>query len=135
MREFRFRAWDKEKKKMTSGDRIGIKGSVRITKSLNEFFDMANDLNLILMQYTGLKDKNGKEIYEEDIINYGYSNGFSWGTDYFKGIIKYKDGAFYVDVIGRKEKIPFFGHIKEVKAADTFKIIGNTYENPTELKN
>ena len=63
MREIKFRAWDEEKKVMTKN--FGIWAIPQIIQGIKE-----NDLSnsLVLMQYTGLKDKNGKEIYEGDIL-------------------------------------------------------------------
>ena len=68
------------------------------------------------MQYTGLKDKTGKEIYEDDILKLFHPNGIR----YFTGKIIFIDGAYYV---GNTPLIEF----------DEFEILGNIHENPELL--
>ena len=62
MREIKFRAWDTTEKKMHH------EISLMFANDLNGVFEGLNECGCIVMQYTGLKDKNGKEIYEGDIL-------------------------------------------------------------------
>ena len=106
-REIKFRAWDKSCNKMR-----GISG-------LQDCFSLRSDgvcnEDYILMQYTGLKDKNGKEIYEGDAIRYKNYNGFS--------VIRYEKGSFFF------YGISVIHFLFNVKGKD-IEVIGNIYENP-----
>lgn len=61
-REIKFRAWDKKWSKMHAPNDVALKGDGTIGAGLDD--------QMVLLQYTNLKDKNGKEIYEGDIVTY-----------------------------------------------------------------
>lgn len=112
-REIKFRAW---KEKMLTG--FVILGTNQIAYThLNEIKTVVNDC--VLMQYTGLKDKNGREIYEGDIVINGLSG--TWliqplenGSMSLLGVCeKYKDRNFDISALN-----------------SNVLIIGNLYENP-----
>ena len=69
MREIKFRAWDLVHKKMIQVKSLEF--GVGITHQND---DMGDIDGYLLMQYTGLKDKNGKEIYDGDIVQWKYGN-------------------------------------------------------------
>lgn len=143
MREIKFRAWDMSNKKMIyvqEGLSLEIHddGSGCIsdlsTESILEFspWEYQNRKSFddkkimadagILMQYTGLKDKNGKEIYEGDIIR--------WNPDERKVPIGRNQEVFWDDT----GWAPFRGDMVDGWKSNRYEIIGNIYENPELLK-
>ncbi len=107
MREIKFRAWDKAEKTMKYFD-YGIFN--RIPFGLEDLSE--------LMQYTGLKDKNGTEIYEGDIVH--YCGGEYWyGCWEYEGAITIKNMVYDCFMLAEHEFI---------------EVIENIYENPELLK-
>lgn len=123
-REIKFRAWDKKNKNMmvVHSIKFGSGG----TPWIIDGYHYAEDL--ILMQYIGLKDKNGEEIYEGDILK---------AADGFVGVVTYID--FRAQFVGKNIGTSF-----ENEGFDTLytkdgrfysaEIIGNIYENPELLE-
>lgn len=117
MRPIKFRVWDLYHLSMwTWKDMLKI--------PINVFFENYRTDRFILMQYTGLKDKNGKEIYEDDIVK--VEGGFMQ-SDYITSV-KYIDGAFYPLVYVKEN----YNSIDKYDA-NLFECIGNIYENPELL--
>ena len=123
MREIKFRAWDKETKKMWM-----TKCYLLIDIADGRPFNTVEDMYMpkdryALMQFTGLLDKNGKEIYEGDVVSPINFNG-----SYRDAIIKFKNGCFIVESMGMCKDYECLGD------KIGFQIIGNIYENPEIIK-
>jgi len=84
----------------------------------------------VLMQYTGLKDKNGKEIYEGDIVYKEILARDDPACGFYgdKLSIVYEDGGF----LAKEDEHAVIAHYLHIVAEDC-EVIGNIYENPELL--
>lgn len=132
-REIKFRIWNLEYKRFEKyiiEDSLRLDCSPSFAISVNgeliqlwhyewDIYDEENK-KCVLMQYTGLKDKNGKEIYEGDVV-IGMMKDQITRTKitFIKGEIVYKNliGAYTLN----DRHLHWF---------DSFEVIGNIYENP-----
>lgn len=130
MREIKFRAWDELNKEMVYPNTTNPKKGFFTTSGVFSSYDT-------LMQYTGMKDKNGVEIYESDIVkcridfwnnryNFDENHNAIW-KDAVSTII-WRGNGFWVEAES-------FGHEGE-SLWDWYKmeVIGNIYENPELIK-
>ena len=122
----KIRAWDKETQTMLDVSLIDFKKSVLVGEHWE--FGETNFINfddVNLMQSTGLFDKNGKEIFEKDILDYnGRKVIVKWHGSYASFIYEFVD-----ELQNRKtEWKPLYLSYYH------FKIIGNVYQNPGLLE-
>lgn len=79
MKEIKFRAWDKKEKVMLYNIQSYLEHKDKNGNEYDGYFDwkfddFIIDPNIKIMQFTGLRDKNNKEIYQDDIIKYSYNH-------------------------------------------------------------
>ena len=112
----KFRAWDKETKSMN--------GMAEIYRNRNQEIELhPRDKNIILMQSTGLKDKNGKEIFEGDIVK--MAKDFYSEPTYYE-VVRHYGGAYRLE---SKQ------HGCELWLRHTdCEVVGNIYENSELLE-
>lgn len=122
----KFRAWDGYRKIMAdyvsaiqNGDTQGTPSSVNvIVNGKNETWDIKND-HVELLQSTGLKDADGKEIYEGDIVEVVSQY---WGQLGNRYKVKFNKGAFSVN----------YDFLDEIRSS--ILVIGNIHTNPELLE-
>ncbi|EAC4155394.1 hypothetical protein XN54_13580 [Listeria monocytogenes] len=126
MREIGFRAFVKSKKKMlpvtdlcfNETESVGVSGCGDANCTL--CVDWYGFDDVVLMQYTGLKDKNGKKIFEGDIVDISVYDRLDWSS--IKGKVVFLNGAWLVEDVG---------HFAITLQSETneIEIIGNVHEN------
>lgn len=135
MRDIKFRIWDGAKNEWlasSSKDALpyygfALVGEVMTVQSLPYW---SLDEGNIVEQFTGLKDINGAEIFEGDII---FQKPLSKNSIGWVGKIIFKQGAFMAEVYERGKPVMWL-FLSEFNPEKTCEVIGNIHENPELLE-
>ena len=121
MRESKFRCWD-GKKMVWDGKPFYIIGETTMFDLLKQY-PIADYNDLVLMQFTGLLDKSGKEIYEGDVVrHHDYSSGACLTMPQYT-----RDSVIEWDDSRPGYSLPGLGWQIDGKKCE---VVGNVYENP-----
>lgn len=120
MREIKFRVWDINNKEMRSVDLYWFEeeGIREIPGDMQYMY--------VVMQFTNLRDVNGKEIWEDDIVRWKIDPESELPANYVKAAVGYKRGCWYAVV-----RMHILGTIERSRRIE---VIGNIYENPELLE-
>lgn len=131
MREIKFRAWDNEKREFLSGDYEPISVGDSKVVTGGDWQGLYLTDKYVIEQYTGLKDRNGKEIYEGDIV----SEEFEYAGEKTKTIwqVRWCDDecAFELRYVSGFE-VEDCSLVADDE--ENYEVIGNIHENPELLE-
>lgn len=134
---FRFRAWNKEDNKMYEAEGVyaykdeSTKGGEVFLKGVKTSYYFPEQVEL--MQCTGLKDKNGKLIYEGDILKCYYIDSDTDNQEFDLMKMVYNDKYCAFGLIGLKTS-HFEDFVNCDYIAEDYEVIGNIYENKELLE-
>lgn len=128
----RYRAWDNVKKEMFK-DTFAITESGQVVVVEQESVASSPDYvfvdNLVIMQSTGLRDKNGKEIFEGDVLEIEDEEEvlgnakLTWDNE---------QAVFMIEAISVDDIAPFHEILSD--ESYSYRVVGNVYENPELLE-
>lgn len=138
-REIKFRVWDKTSESMLYQDdfeRVELDTKNKMVALIAEeesnkphyVLDYEDGIEAEIMQYTGLKDVNGKEVYEGDIVSFYNDEEYMFKST--NALVIYESAAFILE----HEKLgkEYLGEV-DIEGM-CVKVIGNIYENPELLE-
>ena len=130
MREIKFRAWDENSQEMIYEIGITPEG---IPYSIPDNAEASDQFNYYpschKMQYTGLKDRQGRMIYEKDIAEESYINPMTGKNVVDRYVIEWENGIHKMKYIGNQKGMDRYLWMR----LDEIEVIGDVYRNPELL--
>lgn len=136
MRELKFRVWDKLEERFTTCDE-GYQGHYVLSLK-GEFHNLQNGSGgkeYIVQQYTGMKDRNGKEVYEGDIVKWGMSHDQETAFPRLR-VVEFNEKQLIYKVVEVGEYPASVDYLYEAIQPSTrwCEVVGNTFENSELLE-
>lgn len=136
-REIKFREWDSVREEFMPGHGLSYSKRAEYDNEVGFRFEHMEsdedwaDGHRVLEQFTGLKDKNGKDIYEGDIL--------AWHSNIYRkhdwvGLVLYRGAGFAVQESDKSYSSPEWLDCACRKDANIIEVIGNIHENPELLE-
>lgn len=130
MKEIKFRLWCKDLEEIIEVNKVGFENNklwyIECIDHDKELLYFSEKDDHVLMQYTGLKDKKGKEIYEGDILKIIDSESSNLAS------VTFDDGCFcIIGYLGDLRTYPIRNYLFRGYNCE---VIGNIYENPELLE-
>jgi uncharacterized phage protein (TIGR01671 family) len=130
MRTIKFRAWEEKTKTMILPEMMVASMSFdgRVFEQADNEAGQTLNTDWIVMQFTGLTDKNGKEIYEGDILKCIFMIDYDLFREPEFVEVKFENGKFVPMTLEKRNQYsnhPYYY---------SYEVVGNVYENPELLK-
>jgi len=139
MRQIKFRAWDERKKEMFQVDVLAISPCTwDCPEHDKRGVSLAYQPSTPVMQFTGLLDREGVEVFEGDVVkaHYFYFNGNFDNDGEIIGVVRYSDWcAWGIGVVSGGGGSKWFGFLDTSHFDEPcIEVIGNIHQNPELLK-
>lgn len=128
-RELKFRAWDSERNTYDHEELLLAPNGDILASRWQELCEPESEY--IIEQYTGLKDKNGKEIYEGDIVMLSGRVAKNKSTIYKVVWDSFLTGFDLISLEPNKSDV---GYLNETETENRYEVIGNIHDNPELLE-
>lgn len=133
MRKIKFKAWDVDGQIMLYSDfnamgfytKENPEYNAENTETVFMYHDYTGEKDYVLLQYSGMKDLGGNEIYEGDILHLDSHQDMQ---------VKFKDGCFVAISTNRIQGLNWMPTALNLNVLLGYKVIGNIYENPELLE-
>lgn len=139
-REIKFRAWDHNEKEMVEWWRLrrtryNAFHADAVDDGHGAFLDMFSDTGITLMQFTGLKDRNGKEIYEGDIVVTNEYPFYDTGVPNYRAVVEWEGVgfAYTLNCVNPEKRGISHGICQSMDDDMDWEVIGNIHEHPELL--